>query len=326
MNFKTIISLTFAVALVLTSTVITTPSAEASCSSSGYFHSDGKCENSFKSWKSWSHDFKPKFEQPRNYGFDDTQLLMMIERLQEMIRLLEQRLDNQSDQGDVSVVTRSAISVEEDSATLRGRLYLNDESEADVYFEYGTTKTNLDEETDHETITDGDDSDYFESNIDDLEAGQIYYYRAVAEDENGDESYGMISSFKTISTDDSDLPSVTTSPAEDITENTAELHGSVDMNDYENGLVFFVYGEDDSVVSDIENDYTEFADINEDGDNLQKVEVDSDLDNDEQYQPDIADLNNDTKIYYAACVEFENSDNDQELICGITKSFQTDAN
>ena len=49
-------------------------------------------------------------------------------------------------------------------------------------------------------------------------------------------------------------PDVTTDDAEDVEDDRAELHGEVDMNDFNNGVVFFVYGEDEDQVEDVEDD------------------------------------------------------------------------
>lgn len=121
-----------------------------------------------------------------------------------------------------------------------------------------------------------------------------------------------------------DEPEVETLAARDIEDDRAELRGEVDMNDFNNGLVFFVYGEDEDQVDDIADDYDEYRDIDEDGDDLQKVTVDSDLDGDSTYYADLRSLDDDTEYYFQICVEYEDEDDDPVIECGGTEDFETD--
>lgn len=320
MNIKKFITATFIVAMTLTTTAYTTPLAEASCSYNGYYNSKGKCE------KSYSNKSSEKKEYKNQYQMRDESIRAMIARLQAMITFLESQLsDNASSTTtDLVVNTKSPSDVNDDSATLRGKVYLGDEDEADVYFKYGTNSSALNEESDSLNFNGDKSSVEFEIEIDGLKAATKYYYRAVAEDNDGNKTYGSIYNFKTAATSSSnDEPEAVTKQTENIDNNSAKIHGVVDMNDFENGLVFFVYGENEDLVKDIEDDYTEYADIDEDNEDLQKVEVDSDLDGNDSYNLDIENLNANTKNYYSICVEFENVDNNQEITCGSTKSFTT---
>jgi hypothetical protein len=195
-----------------------------------------------------------------------------------------------------------------------------------VYFEYGTNRNNLNEETDSQIIEDEDDRVTFDEDIDDLNDNDVYYFRAVAEDEDNDRDYGAIYSFRTDRIDDDlDLPNLETRDEDNVTDDSAELRGYVDMNDYDNGRVFFVYGEDEDEVRDVEDDYDTYNDIDEQGDDLQKVSVDSDLDGTDSYEEEVSGLDADTRIYYTICVEFE-EDNDDTVMCDSPMSFITDSN
>jgi type II secretory pathway pseudopilin PulG len=121
-----------------------------------------------------------------------------------------------------------------------------------------------------------------------------------------------------------DEPDAETESARDVEDNTAELRGEVDMNDFNNGLVFFVYGEDEDQVEDIEDDYDEYSDIDEDGDDLQKFIVDRDLDDDESYRGDVFGLDEETDYYFQICVEYEDDDDDEVIVCGGVEDFETD--
>ncbi|MFA6325423.1 MAG: hypothetical protein WCX46_04325, partial [Candidatus Paceibacterota bacterium] len=124
--------------------------------------------------------------------------------------------------------------------------------------------------------------------------------------------------------DDNTNPDVTTKSASDISEDEAELAGNVDMNDFENGIVFFVYGQDENQIEDVENDYDTYSEVDEDDEDLQKEKVDDDLDGDDSYTLEVSGLDTDEKYYYTICVEYENEDNDEKLICGSVRSLTTD--
>lgn len=309
--------------LVLSTGFVVAPQAEAACSYNGYTNSNGTCSNSFVNTNS-SYQY---FNQS-SYQNEDVALLLMIEQLQDMIRTLLGRMDNSNTSSSFNVTTYSATDVEDDEAVLRGRISLGREDEAEVYFEYGRTRGNLNKDTRTEDI-DEDDNDFtFEKRITNLDDSTNYYFRAVAEDEDGDKDRGKILAFRTDGTQRSnnndDEPDLDTQDAQDIEDNSAELNGKVDMNDFNNGEVFFVYGEDEDHVEDVEDDFEDYDDVDEDGDDLQKVEVDNDLDGNSSYNKDVSNLDEDTKIYYSICVGYEDEDDDDVIKCGDVESFETD--
>lgn len=126
------------------------------------------------------------------------------------------------------------------------------------------------------------------------------------------------------SNNNGDYPSVSTYSVTDVEDDRAELLGSVDMNDFSNGEVFFVYGEDQGQVRDVSNDFDSYNDVDEDGDDLQKVRVDRDLDSSDSYSEVVMSLDDDTRHYYSICVEFEDEDDDDVLECGNVRVFTTD--
>ena len=227
--------------------------------------------------------------------------------------------------GVVDVTTRTAQNVDDESATLRGTVDLNGEDDARVYFEYGTKRNYLDD-TSRGLSLDDTDSENFSIRVRNLSDDETYYFRAVAEDASGDTSYGATKSFTTDRDGNSnnDEPNATTDSVRSVTASSAGLRGSVAMNDFRNGHVFFVYGEDRNQVRDIESEYTTYADIDEDGDNLQKQSVDSDLDTQSDYQLTVRSLNNNTDYYAALCVEYLDDNDDDTIVCGDTESFTTD--
>lgn len=298
----------------------------ADCSYNGYYNSKGKCA---KSWKEdrddWREDYYEDRDEVRDRFYENRQLVLerYIEQLMALLeRLKEQQGNYTSNDSDVDVITRSAVNIETDEADLRGELDLNSEDEAEVYFEYGTSRYDLDETSSKRTLDDNDDED-FTINIDGLDENTLYYFRAVAEDENGDEDYGAILSFRT-DNDNDEEPEAETRSANDVEDDSAVLRGTVDMNDFNNGEVFFVYGEDEDQIDDVDNDFDSFNDVDEDGDDLQKVRVDSDLDGTGSYTRTVTGLDNDTDIFFRICVGYEDEDDDDTLECGDTGEFTTD--
>lgn len=228
----------------------------------------------------------------------------------------------------VEVETLKAIDVEDDEAAVYGNVDLNGQAYATVWFEYGEDDDDLDEQSRSGRI-DRNDRSTFRADLEDLDEDEKYYYRAVARGANGYTDYGAIRSFETdrdgrSSRNDDDEPEVETGDADDVDEDSAEINGEVDMNDFSNGRVFFVFGEDEDQVEDIADEYDEYRDIDEDGDDLQVVLVDNDLDDDARYSADIWGLDDDTEIYFSICVEFEDEDDDATIICGDVESFETD--
>jgi hypothetical protein len=305
--------------------------AEASCSYNGYLHSGGKC---FVSHKGEGKKFK--FERDEDddddrgsYYYNDNNNLASLEAyIQRLLLILSQyeRINNgSSNLSDVDVRTQSATDIDEDSATLHAIVDMNNEDSAVLYFEYGRTSGNLSSRTTRENLDNNDDGDTQEASVSGLADNTRYYFRAVAVDENGDKDYGVTNSFLTDSTNNnsSEDPVATTQSAQSIDTDSAELRGEIDMNDFENGVAFFVYGEDDTQVRDVEGDFDTYSDIDENNENLQKVLVDSDVDGTDSFDETISGLDNNTDIFFSLCVEYEKENSNETLVCGSVREFRT---
>jgi len=231
------------------------------------------------------------------------------------------------DNAEVDVETGLLRSTD-DEVTFYGEIDLNRASYARVWFEYGENDR-FDERTDIRRIN---NDDRFSADVDkdEFEEDEWYDYRAVAEDPDGNRTYGDIRSILFRDTDrdddddDDDEPDVETGDADDIDEDSAEIEGEVDMNDFEDGIVFFVYGEDEDLIKEIEDEYDEYSDIDEEGDDLQKFMVDSNLDDNADYTGRLNGLDDDTEYFYQICVEYEDEDDDETIACGGVESFETD--
>jgi hypothetical protein len=274
----------------------------------------------------------------------DQRLQMLLAQIAQLQRLLQQLqstsiinvdydwdYDTDYDDSEVEIQTRSATDVQDDSARLRGIVSdFNRSDYADVWFEYGTVRSNLNKRTPITRIDEDEDED-FSFRITGLRDDTRYYYRAVGEDDDEEKDYGSILDLRTDDDrynsndrDDDEKPDVTTRNAFNVDEDSARFEGEVDMNDFRNGEVFIVYGEDEDQVDDIADDYDTYSDVDEDGDDLQKFLVDRDLDGSSSYEARVTGLDDNTDYYFALCVGYEDEDDDDVIECSSTRDFETD--
>jgi hypothetical protein len=130
-----------------------------------------------------------------------------------------------------SVDTLTPSSVDEDSATLRGKLTDDGNDDNDVYFKWGTSSSNLNRTLDAGTKS---STGSFSENLSGLDADETYYYKACADNSSGSDC-GSIESFTTDSEDgdndgDNDRPDVTTLNAYSIGATTAVVDGYFTAN------------------------------------------------------------------------------------------------
>lgn len=244
------------------------------------------------------------------------------------------------------VDTESAKDIDEDSAELRGEVDMNDFNNGIVFFVYGQDEDKIEDvEDDYEEYrdveddekdddfevvkvdSDLDDDEQYEEKVNNLEEDERYYYIICVEydDEDNDETLecGDVEDFETDRDGTKEKPDVETKSADDIEDDRAELRGEVDMNDFNDGRVFFAWGEDENDVKDVE-DEDRFSDIDEKGDDLQVSSVKTGHDNSDNFEIDIFNLDDDTRHYFRICVEYDDEDNDSTLECGDVEDFETD--
>jgi hypothetical protein len=264
---------------------------------------------------------------------NDAQIAQLKAQIIYLQSILAAMLGNTSNINTGIITTGSVSNEGNGDVEFSGEVDPESSSSVKVWFEYGSSYA-LPYSTPMMSMSTGGSKRSFTATATDFNSYTNYYYRAVVEDHDGDVFEGAIRSFTlsgSWSNDnddndynlDDDAPEVNTDDADDVDENSATLTGDVDMNDYEDGKVFIVYGEDEDAVTDVE-DENEYYDINTDGDDLRKSIVDSNLDDDEDYEVTVTGLDDDTDHFYRFCVEFEDDENDEMLICGDVEEFQTD--
>ena len=159
--------------------------------------------------------------------------------------------DDSGNDAEPDVTTRSATNIGSTSATLNGRVDGNGSS-TDVWFEWGRDRDDLDEETDEEST--GSGTDEFSERITGLRRDTIYYFRAVAENNEGQDE-GSIFSFRTDDNDDNDnsndddnqssdstdLTAVTT-PATSVSQSGAQLNALILNSSNDDVNTWFEWG------------------------------------------------------------------------------------
>ena len=238
----------------------------------------------------------------------------------------------------VSVQTDGVSAENREKIEFDGRVTFKRSGDARAWFEYGETRAlsystvsvELDNRRDDDTVN-------YSISVPDFSTNRVYYYRAVAEGEDGRYAEGAIKSFRYEGRNDynqgnnnnnnsnDDTPDVTTDDADNIDSDSAELSGEVEMNDFEDGIAFFVYGEDEDQVDNVSDENTYRA-IDTDGADLRKVQVASSLDSNRSFTLTVTGLNDDTEHFFRLCVQYEDEDSDDTLTCGKVESFETDTN
>jgi len=160
-----------------------------------------------------------------------------------------------------------------------------------------------------------------------LNANTTYYYQACIT-VDGQVYGGRVKQFTTSNnggTNDGD-PEADTQTESDVTTTSATLKGRIKMNNVNNGIVFYVYGQDQSSIDSADTDYHSYdeANNNGNGDDFQVVLVNNNNDEDGwiTFSKNVTNLDTNEMYYYQICVEHAASGSD-ELVCGGIESFKT---
>ena len=220
-----------------------------------------------------------------------------------------------------SVVTIGATGVDEDSATLQGAV--TGGNNIDTWFVITDNTSNPSCSTiNYQEVVNGlyDAGDLFDVDVYGLQEDTTYYYRACSTNDDG-----VVLNFDTNDSGNGQNPDATTNNEDDVDEDSAELNGEIDMNSYNNGIVFFVYGQDESRIDDVENDYDEYSDVDndEDQDDFMNELMTSNFNGSSNFSETVNNLDEGKEYFFRICVEYDDNNNNETLECGSVKNFDT---
>jgi len=255
----------------------------------------------------------------RAAGIDDRGVIVRGE-----VRSFRTEPDPRNEDALIDVETDSATDVDEDRATLRGTVRLEEIPYGYVWFEYGDVADDLDRTTERVRVVPGAERTRIQTApIRNLTDATTYYVRIVGMDTAGVRNYGRVYTVTTRRGVENERPNVETDSVTDVGPYRAMLHGTIDMNDFRSGVAFFVYGESYDELREIPTAYTRYTRIKDQGDNLQKILLDSDLDKKASFTRTIESLDLDTVHYYAVGLEYENERGERMITLGWIRSFRT---
>lgn len=239
------------------------------------------------------------------------------------LRYMETAVDTRNTDSGIRVSTGSARDVRDNRATLTGSVRFSSDTSGSVWFEYGDSVDDLYRKTPVMFVSKANNDSALTHSLRSLEDETTYYFRVVGYDTNGVKNYGTTNRFVTPKDIVDEKPKVTTGRVTDVTEEGAVVGGSVRMNDFRNGIVFVVYGEDQALVRAVSQEANRYSRITQEGDALQKRLLDGDEDGDGEYTFALSDLDLGTAHYYAVGVEYRDQDDNYQIILGSVSSFTT---
>ena len=157
--------------------------------------------------------------------------------------------------GDFDVSTDNATDEDEDSATLNGSVDPGGLRIVKRRIEYGTDDnvSDLDDTKDADCDLNDGDSEDFDATITGLNDNTEYFFRACAEDDDGDEQCGSIESFETDNEDnfvpevDFNTPFVVTTVVTNVTGSSAKLNGLLTNDGNSSTTGYFEWGSTNSL-------------------------------------------------------------------------------
>lgn len=163
--------------------------------------------------------------------------------------------------------------------------------------------------------------------VDDLREDRVVYY-VVCVEYDGERDGVVCSRTRSFTTHDEDYgssPRVRTDAV--VAQGTqARLTGSVRMEDFFDGKVFFVYGSDLERITTTEGEVS-MERLRQAKDRFQRVLVDADLDGNDEYTQTVRDLQPETLYAARLCVEYTNQNANYREVpfveCGELRSFLT---
>lgn len=229
--------------------------------------------------------------------------------------------DYESDDAEIRVRTNRPATIDERFAELEMRVDYNDAPFAWLWFEYGRTEEDMDSTTRVVRVWASGEDEYTYT-LRNLRPNSTYYVRAVGQDHMGQKNYGKSVKFTTKRDIENEAPSLKLERAEQVTTIAATLSAKVDMNDFKDGILFFVYGENRNEVAEVAEE-RQYIDIRERGDELQRTLVDPDFDGFDTVEKRVIGLDENTTYYYSVGVQYENEDGQDTIILSRPGSLRT---
>jgi len=237
----------------------------------------------------------------------------------------------------VSILT--AQDIEHSSAKLRGEVVAGQPALEALFFVYGYDESEVEEASErgsYQSVVDRsgrglqtyrmtgnlNQSQKYGVSVRNLAPDTDYYARLCAQVVDGLRC-SSVTSFATpprvFSASSAYVPTFGTLSVEHISAEVVRLKGTVNMRDTQDGEVYVVYGESQSAVGAVLGD--EYRDIDEDGDNLQRTRVASDIRGQRAMTETLIGLDDSTRHYYAWCVEYDGLRDG--VVCSRMYSFTT---
>lgn len=167
----------------------------------------------------------------------------------------------------------------------------------------------------------------FTTSIDDLDDETDYYYATCVSYDGLRDGFvcTRLNSFTTPGDSFGESPRVSATDVS-VSGNTIALAGSVTMRSFRNARAFFVYGTDSDAINRVSGERS-MDSIRQNGDRLQRVLVEGDINPTKSFRVVVPDLRFATPYVARLCVEFENKDErgrDQMYVeCGEVREFTT---
>ena len=116
-----------------------------------------------------------------------------------------------------------------------------------------------------------------------------------------------------------DKPDADTRDDGEVTATTADLRGQIRMNDFNDGLVFFVYDTEEGDINEVESSFDNYDEIY----GISKVIIDNNNGTNDwkSYHRVVDNLDTGERYYYQICVEYY--DGGDEIKCGGVENFRT---
>jgi|AntRauTorckE6833_2_1112554.scaffolds.fasta_scaffold04318_6 hypothetical protein len=246
------------------------------------------------------------------------------------------------------VKSYTARNIEADNALVRGKVDMHDYKGGTVYVVYGYNRNQVEslvktnqasdrsfksqDDRARVTIIDlnprGEES--YEKRISRLVSEADYYYQICLEyTDLADKQSIICSTVETFSTSpESSLrnrfqaPRISADRALYVTDGEASVSVRLRMNDGIDGTPFIVYGLFKEFVDEVDSRYSSYSSVREYDEDLQKERLGVRRLGQSEYKVEFDDLEDDSKYYYRACVEYDGKK--EGLVCDGTRSFETD--